>query len=108
MGDGGRVVSTEERIQAKCKELADFLCEKNRSYGDSALKPLGLFGPGDPLAAIGARIDDKLSRIRHRPGAFGEDSVRDLLGYLIMWQLAQEDARRGKTPDGGPWDGGGD
>jgi len=79
-----------ERIYDKCEELAEFLCGKNESYGDSALQPLGIFATGDPLANLCARIDDKLARIKFQPNAYGEDVLKDLTGYLILLLLAKE------------------
>ena len=82
--------TTEARIRARCQELAEFLVEKNRAYGDSALHPTGVFARGRASDLIRVRIDDKLNRIRNRPDAFGEDAVQDLLGFLIMFQTATE------------------
>jgi hypothetical protein len=84
------IPTTEARIRARCQELADFLVEKNRAYGDSALHPTGVFARGRASDLIRVRIDDKLNRIRNRPDAFGEDAVQDLLGYLILFQIATE------------------
>jgi hypothetical protein len=89
-------MTTAQRIRAKCREVAAMLVAKNRSYGDSALHPLGIFARGDAVANLAARIDDKLARIRNAPGAFGEDAIKDLTGYLILLQLAREDRRRGR------------
>lgn len=41
------------------------------------------------------RIDDKLTRIRNNPEAFGEDPVLDLIGYLVLFTLAVEDEASG-------------
>lgn len=82
--------STEERIRARCQALADFLVEKNQAYGDSALRPAAIFAQGRASDLIRVRIDDKLNRIRNRPEAFGEDAVQDLLGYLILFQIATD------------------
>lgn len=81
-------LTTQDRIRARCQALADFLVEKNRAYGDSALHPIGLFARGRASDLIRVRIDDKLNRIRNRPDAFGEDAVQDLLGYLVLFQIA--------------------
>jgi hypothetical protein len=83
--------TTADRIRAKCAEIASLLVEKNASYGDSALRPLGIFASGDAVANLAARIDDKLARVRNAPGAYGEDVVTDLIGYLVLLQLALED-----------------
>ncbi len=86
-------VTTIERIRAKCAEVADMLVEKNQSYGDSALHPVGIFARGSAADLIRVRIDDKLSRLRNAPDAFGEDAIKDLIGYLVLLQLANEDAQ---------------
>jgi len=83
--------STPERITRKCAVLRDMLLAKNQAYGDSALHPIGIFSKGNAAEKICIRIDDKLSRIKNNPNAFGEDPLADLLGYLILLQLALED-----------------
>lgn len=84
-------MKTDARIRAKCREVASLLVLKNRSYGDSALNPLAVFAKGNPVENLCARIDDKLSRVKHAPGAFNENELSDLTGYLILLQLALED-----------------
>lgn len=84
---------TEAAIRAICTDLAAMLIAKNEAYGDSALRPLGIFAKGSAEELIRARIDDKLNRIRNRPDAFGEDAIDDLLGYLVLLKIA-----RGVTP----------
>jgi hypothetical protein len=90
-------IETTERIRAKCAEIAEFLTAKNASYGDSALHPLGVFARGDAVESLCARVDDKLARIKHAPGAYGEDTLKDLTGYLILLQLALEDRTKGEV-----------
>ncbi len=82
---------TTERISTKCHEIEELLVAKNRAYGDSALNPLGIFASGDAEASICARIDDKLARVKHSPGAFGENEVTDLIGYLVLLLLVRKD-----------------
>ena len=93
---------TAARIRARCNEVADLLVEKNAAYGDSALRPIGIFAPGRATDLIRVRIDDKLSRIANRPDAFGEDPIFDLLGYLVLLTLALEDERAEKKSVGSP------
>lgn len=88
-------MTTTDRIRAACNRLADLLIAKNQAYGNSALEPLAIFGRGKASDMIRVRIDDKLSRIRNAPEAFGEDPILDLLGYLILLQLALEDEAAG-------------
>ncbi len=64
------------------------LLAKNRAYGDSVFAPMGIFGSGDPLEALGARIDDKLSRLAHGGGDDSEDVELDLVGYLVLRRVA--------------------
>ena len=74
-----------------CNAIADMLIAKNKAYGDSALNPIRVFSKGDPSEGIRLRIDDKLSRIA-RGEAAGEDTITDLIGYLIMLQIAERKA----------------
>ena len=94
-------MTSAQRIRGKCLEIAEVLATKNASYGDSALHPLGIFASGDPVANLAARIDDKLARVRNAPGAYGEDVVMDLIGYLVLLRLALEDraARKNAKED---------
>ncbi len=82
---------TASRIRTKCTEIAEMLAAKNRAYGNSALEPVRVFSDGDAEALIRVRLDDKLSRIRNNPSAFGEDPVLDLVGYLVLLLIARED-----------------
>ncbi len=90
-------MTTEIRIRTRCAEIAEFLVKKNASYGDSALHPVGIFADGDAVDSLGARIDDKLARLKHAPGAYGEDAIKDLIGYLVLMTLAVEDREHAKT-----------
>jgi hypothetical protein len=65
------------------------LLAKNAAYGDTALNPPKIFSTLSPSEAIRARLDDKLSRHMHQPGAFGEAEVDDLIGYLILLNIAE-------------------
>jgi len=82
---------TAERIRTKCTEIADMLVAKNKAYGNSALEPVRVFARGEAEDLIRVRLDDKLSRIRNSPAAFGEDPVLDLVGYLVLLLIARED-----------------
>ena len=82
----------KRRITKYCNEVRDLLIEKNNAYGNSALKPAGIFGSGDAVESLGARLDDKLMRIKNR-GVNGdtEDTLKDLIGYLVLLKLANDD-----------------
>ena len=81
--------STENTIDDVCSELAEFLKEKNRAYGDSALNPTRIFSKADPLEQIRVRIDDKLNRLMKGQEYAGDDTVKDLAGYLVLFMVAQ-------------------
>lgn len=87
--------TTADRIRRKCDQVAELLVAKNQAYGDSALNPVGIFGRGKASDLIRVRIDDKLSRIKNAPEAFGE-------GYLVLLSLAIEDEAAGGDRRGAP------
>ena len=82
----------KDKIQFQCRMISDLLCKKNESYGDSACSPIQIFSKLEANDAICARIDDKLSRIANR-GLNGEteDTLFDLIGYLVLLQIARKD-----------------
>ena len=83
-------------IVAECQELCIMLLEKNAAYGDSALNPLRLFSQANPTEQIKVRIDDKLSRLMRGHAMSDEslnDTIQDLLGYLILLRVAMNSER---------------
>ena len=73
-----------ERIEAVCDEVKEMLIKKNRSYGNSAEDPVRIFSKADPIEQINVRIDDKLSRLSRGSEYPGDDTILDLIGYLIL------------------------
>lgn len=69
--------------------VRNLLLEKNGSYGDSALNPVRIFSEASTEEQIRVRIDDKLSRLARGSDYADEDTVEDLLGYLILLKIAQ-------------------
>jgi hypothetical protein len=85
-------MSTQDKIRRVGQEVIDLLIEKNESYGDSALEPANVFANGDAVDNLCARIDDKLMRIKTQGfRGYGEDNVKDLIGYLILLKIALGD-----------------
>ena len=82
-------MNTEKAIKEVITEVKDLLIEKNRAYGDSAINPSNIFSNGDALDSLGARIDDKLMRIKNT-GITDEteDTLIDLIGYLVLYKVA--------------------
>lgn len=80
---------TVTRIRQTCDRVRDMLVEKNRQYGDSATNPLRVFSKASRIEAIKVRIDDKLSRLQ-RGRDDQEDTVLDLVGYLVLLLVARD------------------
>lgn len=89
-------LTTQDKIKSVGKEVVDLLIEKNESYGDSALEPANIFASGNAVDNLCARIDDKLMRIKTQGfRGYGEDNIKDLIGYLILLKIAvsEEDSK---------------
>lgn len=74
--------------------IQEMLLAKNRKYGDAALNPNQTFSTASPVELINVRMDDKLSRIRNRQNDEDEDVELDLIGYLLLKQIAKKRATR--------------
>ena len=82
-------METKDLITEVSTEVTNLLLEKNAAYGDSALNPVGIFSRGDAVESLCARIDDKLMRIKSKGITDAtEDTVQDLIGYLILLKIA--------------------
>jgi len=82
---------TKDDIIRVCSNTQNLLIKKNKAYGDSALEPIGIFGNGDAVTSLGARMDDKLMRLKSL--GIGKDSVDtlyDLHGYITLLIIALE------------------
>lgn len=80
--------STEELIKEVGREIVMLLIDKNKAYGDTANNPPQIFSKLSAREGILARIDDKLSRIKNKGlNDLTEDSVSDLIGYLILYKV---------------------
>jgi hypothetical protein len=94
------VVEDVDGLATTFKQIRSMLIEKNASYGDSALSPVRIFASQlDALQQILVRADDKLSRML-RGGldtkiADGEDTLFDLIGYLVIFLVGVVRSSRG-------------
>lgn len=70
--------------------IAKLLIEKNKAYGDSALNPVRVFSKSSRIEQLNVRIDDKISRIQRGSEYGDEDTIRDLIGYLVLRIIAEE------------------
>lgn len=86
--------NTEKEIWDICEELAWFLIDKNRAYGNSALDPVRIFSSSDNIEQLKVRIDDKLSRFMRGNEFPGDNDIDDLIGYLVLLKVAQRNSWR--------------
>lgn len=70
------------------ESIENMLIRKNEAYGDSALNPVRIFSKSDSIEQINVRLDDKLSRLARGDEA-GEDVYMDLIGYLVIREIAK-------------------
>ena len=79
----------QNQIIKACDEICTLLVEKNAKYGNSALEPTRIFSKASTTEQLLVRIDDKLSRIKTTGlEAPDEDTLNDLIGYLILLKIA--------------------
>lgn len=83
----------ETKVKAIADGIANMLIEKNKKYGNSALEPKRIFSKADTVEQIKVRIDDKLSRITNQATDEDEDVVTDLIGYLLLLEIALNEAK---------------
>lgn len=81
---------TENQITEIMADIEGMLIAKNRAYGDSALDPVRIFSKHDAIEQIYVRIDDKLSRVQRGHEYPGDDTILDLVGYLVLLLIAKE------------------
>lgn len=82
---------TKDDIVRICDNTKELLIKKNKAYGDSALNPLGVFGNGDAVTSLGARMDDKLMRLKSLGiNKNSVDTLYDLHGYITLLIIALE------------------
>lgn len=82
--------NTENSITKICGSIEEMLIAKNRAYGDSALDPVRIFSKESNMEQIYVRIDDKLSRVQKGHEYPGDDTIYDLVGYLILLLVAKD------------------
>lgn len=82
-------MNTRDLIVEESEAVTKLLVLKNEAYGDSALNPANIFSQGNAVESLCARIDDKLMRIKSKGiNPDTEDTVQDLIGYLILLKVA--------------------
>lgn len=92
--------STQKRIVERGSEVVQLLLNKNRDYGCSVFQqsPLTVVKPS---VGILVRMGDKIARLsklfKHPESQSVnenvEDTMKDLVGYAILWLIANEDEK---------------
>lgn len=82
--------SFKESVEIICDDIKNMLIEKNKAYGNSALEPVRIFSKADTTEQINVRIDDKLSRLKKGNEYHGDDTINDLIGYLILLKITKD------------------
>ena len=79
------IMLTESQLDIiRCMDsMKEFLLEKNRRYGDSALHPKRVFSKATTDEQLLVRLDDKISRVQNSTELRRNDCV-DILGYLTL------------------------
>jgi hypothetical protein len=77
------------RVHQFMMDMENLLVEKNKAYGNSVMEPVHIFSKLSPESQVEVRIDDKLSRIAKGKEYPGDDTVKDLIGYLVIYYLIQ-------------------
>lgn len=83
------LMNTPQKIDTLFNNFKEFLKEKNKRYGDSALKPQKIFSKQDSGSQICNRIDDKLGRINNS-SEIKKNDLSDLFGYVALLLIEKE------------------
>ena len=79
-------MNTQTKIKLLFENFSEFLIEKNKRYGDSALYPINVFSKQDSDNQICNRLDDKLSRIQNSD-ELRKNDISDAFGYLALLMI---------------------
>ena len=82
---------TQHKIFVACNQIREMLMKKNMAYGDSALNPIRIFSRCDAVEQLKVRIDDKINRMKKGSEYQGDDTIDDLIGYLILLKIAKNE-----------------
>jgi len=87
--DEYRSVKNGKDILLECLRIAKMLLSKNRKYGNSAFKSIQIFSSQDAKEKVRGRIDSKIKRIQQSEEDDQEDTINDLIGYLIILKILE-------------------
>ena len=81
------LTDTQKMIKKECDQIAALLITKNQSYGNSFAEPINIFSKQPPEEQLAIRIDDKLNRLAKGSTFQNEDTILDLIGYLVLLRV---------------------
>jgi hypothetical protein len=79
-----------DAIIQECRNIRKMLIKKNKAYGNSVFEPINIFSKTDWENQIRVRIDDKLNRLAKGNEYLGDDTILDLIGYLILLRVGKQ------------------
>ena len=80
--------NTQNDIILLFDNFKEFLLEKNKRYGDSAINPIQVFSNESAEEQIRARLDDKLRRIKNSD-ELRKNDVSDCFGYIALLLISK-------------------
>ena len=87
-----KIEEVNELIEIECNKIKQELIQKNIDYNNSLYLP-NMFNQ-NPIEGIKARISDKINRIASKGiDDKTEDSIGDLIGYLIHLKIMLNNGR---------------
>jgi len=89
------LTDTQRMVKKECDQLAALLITKNQAYGNSFAEPINIFSQQPPEEQLAIRIDDKLNRLAKGSTFQNEDTILDLIGYLILLRVIHSQKRGG-------------
>lgn len=89
-GKFSKPIDFDKEVDTICNRISSLLKQKNKSYGNAALDPVRVFSKASPEEQLLVRIDDKLSRLKRGHEYQNEDTISDLIGYLILLLIARK------------------
>ena len=92
------LTDVQQAIIDECDFVKEHLLAKNRAYGNSFADPVQIFAKSSPMEQLNVRIDDKIKRLLNKDVAakrrVKEDTVLDLVGYLILKRVLKKISRK--------------
>ena len=74
-------------------DINTMLKAKNKAYGNSALEPVKIFSKISAMEQLQVRLDDKLSRIAKGSEYPGDDTIDDIIGYLVLLKIQRSNQK---------------